>query len=265
MQTFFSLTRPQPDHTRLSFGIRSSLWNTALKSYGNINGQLSIPYEARLSDSPFVEMIWHGHAETDGIPDCPADVFWYLRFLRRNGKISVTVQGPTTKATPVSYLKGDEFLGIRFKPGVFMPHLPLITVTDGMLNLSEDAHKTFWLAGSTWEIPTYENADVLVARLFRTGLLEYDPVIGAALEGQSTEMTLRSVQLRFLRATGLSHKVIQQVERVRYAGVLLEQGTPITEVVFKAGYFDQPHLTRSMRRFFGQTPAQFARMKSYPK
>ncbi len=265
MPTLFPLTRQQPDHAGPTFAIRSSLWNSALKSYGNINGPISIPYEAILPDSPFLEMIWRGQAENDAIPDCPADILWYMRFLKRNGKTSITVQGPTTKVTPVSYLKGDEFLGIRFKPGVFMPHLPLNAITDGVLNLSEATRQTFWLDGSAWEVPTYENADIFIDRLLRAGLLQYDPVVSAALQGQPQEMTLRSVQLRFLRATGLTHKVIQQVERVRYAAALLEQGIPIIEVVFRAGYFDQPHLTRSLKRFLGQTPAQIAHIRNYPE
>jgi AraC-like DNA-binding protein len=30
----------------------------------------------------------------------------------------------------------------------------------------------------------------------------------------------------------------------------------ILDTVYQAGYFDQAHLTRSLRRFIGQTPAQ---------
>ncbi len=30
----------------------------------------------------------------------------------------------------------------------------------------------------------------------------------------------------------------------------------ILDTVERAGYFDQPHLTRSLKRFIGQTPAQ---------
>jgi methylphosphotriester-DNA--protein-cysteine methyltransferase len=38
----------------------------------------------------------------------------------------------------------------------------------------------------------------------------------------------------------------------------LEQGMPIRDTVFEAGYFDQPHLTRALKHFIGQTPAQIA-------
>ncbi|MCL4303751.1 MAG: hypothetical protein KJ077_49150 [Anaerolineae bacterium] len=34
----------------------------------------------------------------------------------------------------------------------------------------------------------------------------------------------------------------------------------MTDVVYQAGYADQPHLTRSLKHFVGQTPAQIIRL-----
>jgi AraC-like DNA-binding protein len=34
------------------------------------------------------------------------------------------------------------------------------------------------------------------------------------------------------------------------------QGVSILDAVHQAGYFDQPHLTRSLKHFIGLTPAQ---------
>jgi methylphosphotriester-DNA--protein-cysteine methyltransferase len=59
-----------------------------------------------------------------------------------------------------------------------------------------------------------------------------------------------------VHVTGLTHQTILQIERARLAARLLEQGMPILDVVFEAGYFDQPHLSRSLKFFIGQTPAQ---------
>jgi len=39
----------------------------------------------------------------------------------------------------------------------------------------------------------------------------------------------------------------------------LKQGISILDVAHKAGYYDQAHLTRSLQRFIGQTPAQILR------
>ncbi len=47
--------------------------------------------------------------------------------------------------------------------------------------------------------------------------------------------------------------------RARHARTLLQQGISILDTVEQAGYADQPHLTRSLKRFMGQTPAQILR------
>ncbi len=59
-------------------------------------------------------------------------------------------------------------------------------------------------------------------------------------------------------AHGLPPKTIEQIERAKQAAALLEQGVSILDAVYEMGYADQPHRTRSLKRFFGYTPAQIA-------
>jgi hypothetical protein len=174
-----------------------------------------------------------------------------------NGKARIAVRGPETKATEADIPADAEFFGITFKLGTFMPHLPIRTVLDRQdMTLPEASNNSFWLHGSAWELPTVEYADVFVNRLIRQGILVRDPVVEAALQGHTPDISLRSLQYRFVQATGLTHKMIQQIERARSAVSLLEQGTPILDAAFALGYFDQAHLTNSLKRFIGQTPAQ---------
>jgi methylphosphotriester-DNA--protein-cysteine methyltransferase len=86
-----------------------------------------------------------------------------------------------------------------------------------------------------------------------------EPIVGAALQGQLKDLSLRSVQRRFVQSTGVTQGTIRQIERARYATLLLKQGVSIVDTIFEAGYFDQAHLTRSMKYFIGQTPAQILR------
>jgi len=109
-----------------------------------------------------------------------------------------------------------------------------------------------------WQFPDYENANIFVDRLVREGRLVRDPAVDAVLQGHPQALSIRSTQYRFLRATGLTHKAVQQIERARYAMTLLHQGTSILDTVYKAGYYDQSHMTNSLKRFLGQTPAQIA-------
>jgi AraC-like DNA-binding protein len=69
-------------------------------------------------------------------------------------------------------------------------------------------------------------------------------------------MSLRTVQRRFLRATGLTRGTFEQIKRAQQAATLLQKGISIADAIFQAGYTDQPHLTRSLKHFVGHTPGQ---------
>ena len=213
--------------------------------------------EDRLSDSPFVERIWRAQSERTGSLRSIAMSGWEMVLSRYQDKTYVTVRGPETSATllPVTVV-GTEFFGIRFKVGTVMPHLPASRLVDEDLNLPDASNRSFWLNGSAWEFPTYDTADTFVDRLVRKELLVCNPVIETALRGQLKDLSVRTARRHFLRTTGLPQSTIRQIERARYATTLLQQGLSILDVVYEAGYFDQPHLTRSLKYYIGQTPAQ---------
>jgi len=54
----------------------------------------------------------------------------------------------------------------------------------------------------------------------------------------------------------MTHGAHRRIERARHAATLLQRGVSIRDTVHQAGYFDQAHLTRSLRRLIGETPAQ---------
>ncbi|MBZ0286213.1 MAG: helix-turn-helix domain-containing protein [Anaerolineae bacterium] len=210
----------------------------------------------RPSDSPFVERVWRNHSEQASAFTSVATPHWELVVTTLNGKTSVAVRGPETKATPAYCPPDGEFMGIVFKLGAFMPHLPVSTVMDRQnLDLPEATSRSFWLHGSAWEFPAYDNAEVFVNRLVRQDLLVWDSVVDDALQDRPQDLTIRTVRRRILRATGLTRGGILQIERARHAANLLQQGKSILDTVYEANYFDQPHLTRSLRHFIGYTPA----------
>jgi AraC-like DNA-binding protein len=213
-------------------------------------------FEERPSDSPFVERIWRAHSERAGSFISVAASHWEMVVTRQNGKTTLTVRGPETKATPLHCSADGEWLGIRFKLGTVMPHLPASTLVDGAVNLPDAGSRSFWLHRSAWQVPDFENADTFIDRLVRDGLLVREPIVQAALQDQLKDLSLRTAQRHFLRTTGLTHSAVRQIERARYATILLQQGLPILDVVYEAGYYDQPHLIRSLKHYMGQTPAQ---------
>jgi hypothetical protein len=217
--------------------------------------------EGRVSDSPYVEMIWRGRAGSAYAPTCPADSRWNLLLLRRgDGKVTVSVEGPLTKAKAKTHVEGTEWLVIKFQLGTFLAALPIRNLLDGEEVLPLAARNSFWLHGSTWQFPDYEQVETFVNRLLRDEVLLRNPVVNAVLQGQPQELSPRTVRRHFLRATGLTPKTLQQIERAKRAAALLEQGVSLLEVVYQAGYADQPHMTRSLKHFIGQTPAQIAQL-----
>jgi hypothetical protein len=218
-------------------------------------------FQERLSESPLVEKIWQTHSEQAGVFTSMAAAHWEMVIVKHQGKTNLTLRGPETRATPCECPADAEFFAIVFKLGTFTPQMPIRNrLNRNDVILPEASSKSFWLNGSAWEFPTFDNADVFVNRLVRDGLLIHDPVVDSALQGRPTDLSPRMMQYRFLQATGLPCRTIQQIERARHALMLLQQGTSILDTVYEAGYFDQPHLTRSLKQYMGQTPAQIARV-----
>lgn len=221
---------------------------------------MTILYEERLSDSPYVETVTHGYTASDGSTIRPAEIHWHMVFTRHNGRLYPFVVGPWTTAGVVSWREGAEILWIKFKLGAFIPHLPTRKLLDTETILPEAASNSFWLKGSAWQFPDFDNVETFVDWLVRDDVLVCDPVVKAALQDQLPEIPSRTVRHRFLQATGLTQSHIRQFERAQRAAALLRQGVSILDTVYEAGYFDQPHLTRSLKQFIGYTPAQIIRM-----
>jgi AraC-like DNA-binding protein len=219
---------------------------------------MDLTCEERPSDSPLVETVWRSYAERGGAFISMAAGHCEIVLTRLQGQTTLTIRGPETRATPAYCPEDAEFMGIIFKAGTFIPTLPPGLVKDrNDVNLPEAGGKnSFWLGGSAWQFPDWDNADIFIDWLVRDGLLVHDPVVDTVLAGRPSELSLRTEQRRFLQATGLTQNTLRQIERARYATRLLKQGVSILDTVYMAGYFDQPHLTRSLKQFIGQTPAQ---------
>jgi hypothetical protein len=153
-----------------------------------------------------------------------------------------------------------EWFGIHFKLGTFMPLMRSSDLRDrNDVTLPNATRRSFWLNGSACDFPDFENAETFVKRLVQAGLLVADSTVEGAIRGELQNVTTRTEQRHVLQVTGLTLGTICQIERARRATLLLKRGTPILDVVHEAGYYDQAHLTRTLQRFIGQTPALNAR------
>jgi len=216
-----------------------------------------IHFEDRASDHPFVEKVWRCHSDRgDTFLSVAANSF-EMAITQLGGKNFLTLRGPETTATTVDCPAEGQWVGIRFKAGTFMPRFLPGSLRDHQdVNLPSATTRSFWLNGSAMEYPSFDNAETFVKRLANSGILSRDPIVEDTLLRRPRELSLRSAQRHFLRSTGVTYAAFRQIERARYATILLRDGVSILDVVSRLGYFDQAHLTRSLKRFIGESPAR---------
>lgn len=216
-----------------------------------------IHFKERASDHPLVERVWRCHSDRgDTFLSVAANSF-ELAITRLAGKTFLTLRGPETTATTLDCPPEGQWVGIRFKPGTFMPRfLPGCLRDHQDVTLPPATGRSFWLNGSAMEYPNFNNAESFVGRLAKSGILSRDSIVEDTLQQRPRELSLRSAQRHFLRSTGVTYATFRQIERARYATILLRDGVSILDVVSRLGYFDQAHLTRSLKRFIGESPTR---------
>ncbi len=226
---------------------------------------MALDTEHRPSGSPHVARVWRSHSSGVEQMTSVATSHWELVVWEHRGSVHVSVRGPETAAGPAEVPDDSASLGITFAHGVSMPHLPVPRLVDRDLETPHATPRSFVLAGQEWELPRYDNAEVFVERLVRAGVLVRDPLVQEAVAPDGEPgVGARSVQRRVVAATGLTRSAIRQIDRARDAAVLLGEGTAPLEVVHRLGYYDQPHLARSLTRFVGRTATQLRRRDSEP-
>jgi hypothetical protein len=219
---------------------------------------MGLELESRPSDSHYIERVWRSRSvdvrqmTSVAVPLCDL-VFW-----EQHGRIRASVQGPESKATMAPIPADSTFFGIVLSLGTVIPHLATERLVDGALEIPDLTRLSVWIKGSAWRLPTYDNAEGFVDRLVREGVIVRDPVVAAVMDRTPPAISQRSVQRHFVASTGLTQGAIRQIYRARHAAVLLREGMAGVEVVHQLGYFDQPHLSRSLNRYIGLTATRLA-------
>lgn len=215
--------------------------------------------EDRPSDVPYVHRVWRSRASGVARMTSVATSNWELVFWEHDGRVHAAVRGPETGASSVDVPDGSESFGITFAHGTSMPHLPPARLVDSAIETPRATATTFVLRSDEWLIPDFDSAEQFVDRLVREGVVVRDPLVDDVVAGGMPDVGTRSVQRRIAAATGLTHGSIRQIERARRAAILLGESAPPLDVVSRLGYYDQPHLARSLRRFVGRTATELSR------
>ena len=143
-----------------------------------------IHFDTRPSDSPLVDQLWRSHSESPGTFHSIAECRWEIVVTRLFGRSLVIVRGPESRASLAQLPPGGEWVGIRFKLGTFMPLMRSAELRDrNDVILPNATSRSFWLNGSAWDFPSFDNAEAFVAQLTRAGLIMTDPTVKNAIRG----------------------------------------------------------------------------------
>ncbi|MFD8495435.1 helix-turn-helix domain-containing protein [Amycolatopsis sp. NPDC059657] len=198
------------------------------------------------------------------VPDGCVDLLWW------DG--SLQVAGPDTAWRTVSLAPGSAITGVRFRPGagsLLFGGVPLDEARDQEVDLADlwDASAVRSLSARLADSsdPASLLEQTFVDRLADSG--DLDPIATAAARALNSPEALpvatladrfgvspRQLRRRVTAAVGYGPKTLEGVLRLRRALRLLESGGPAAEVAVSAGYADQPHLTRELRKLAGLTP-----------
>ena len=217
---------------------------------------MSQKHERRSSDSPYIETVWQSIALTDGEYLATPDGSWDLIAVQKaNGERIVFLAGQVTRPLRLSYYAGEQSVVISFSPGVYISFLKGAPLTNDylMLPLTDDGRQ-FKLAGMLFDFPTYENAERLIDQMSKRDVLQQDAVVDGILKGAPKASSHRSVQRHFKEVTGITKKKLDDIYRAKKAVRLLKDGKRPLDVAVDAGYYDQPHLSKSLKNLMDSTP-----------
>ncbi|MET8897451.1 helix-turn-helix domain-containing protein [Streptomyces albogriseolus] len=217
---------------------------------------MRLQFETRPSDSPWVAGVWTCTSERVTAMTSVAGARLGLVFWQQDGVAFAAVTGPETRTGSAPVPEGAVFTGIDFAVGTSLRMVPTADLLDGGVTLPDTSRRTFRLDGVRWETPGPDDAEALVDRLVRAGVLDREPLVSDVLRGHRPDVSQRTVERRFRAATGLTRGAVRQIERARTAARLLAAGEPAADVAATLDYFDEPHLARALRTYVGRTARQ---------
>lgn len=185
----------------------------------------------------------------------------------------VFVAGPSTCWIETRADGDDGALGLRFSPGRAKTTLALdlSEISDQLVPLSDlvgreatiQARELLLRARETWPA-----APDLVAVLCATAgqarpwtsLVSFHARRGTPSwkVAQLLDWSPRTFRRRMLADFGYPYLTLVRIDRAKRAQAYMRDGASPIEAAARAGYADQPHLSREFRRLVGASPGQFS-------
>lgn len=212
-------------------------------------------HESRQSDDPYIDTVWKSKAIANGTYLVTPDGSWDLIAAEEpDGSRIAFLAGQVTKPTRLPYRAGNKSVVISFTAGAYLPYLRGAVPADSFIMLPVENNTHFKLADHTFVLPTYDNAEELVMQMVSLGVLKNDAIVEHILHGAPKAASKRSVQRHFKTTTGITHKKLADIHRAQQAVRLLKKGKDPATTASDTGYYDQPHLTKSLKHLMDSSP-----------
>jgi hypothetical protein len=211
-------------------------------------------FNSRSSPLEAIDTVWTTDATADGVYNATPDGSWDLIHIEKpGGEHLVFVTGQQSQPASVPYQAGEVAVVISFAAQFFLQSGPL--PPDGaVIEFLPVQRGRFRLASLDLPLPSYDNAEFIASELLAAGVLRSDPIVTGGLGLTPYAASERSLQRHFRDATGLSQKSFEQIRRAQEAVRLLQAGGKPADVAVAAGYADQAHMTKSIKRIMGRLP-----------
>jgi AraC-like DNA-binding protein len=222
---------------------------------------------------PHVERLWifevPNACELEIVPDGCVALYW-------DGK-RISIAGPDTQIALLRASAPSTFVGARFAPGVahrwlgvsarelLNVHVPLDDVWDG--HSVQEATEA--LAAASDPIAAASVLErILVGRLSRAR--PTDPIVAATIDAARAPASGKGIVRKVTAEYGWSERTLRRhceeafgygpktLDRIlrfqRFISLLWSNRLPFSHLAAAAGYADQAHLAREVRRLAGQSP-----------
>lgn len=199
------------------------------------------------------------------VPDGCSDLIW------QDGRLQLV--GPDRAAWRAGLAPGSAIAGLRLRPGaarLLLGRTPVDEVrglqvpwdtvppslTDRLAAAEAPQEAAGVLDGFAAELtPEYapDTAVEQAVRMLRSGRAPHVPALADAIG-----VSERQLRRRFTEAVGYGPKTLHSILRFQHALNLGRGGTPagLADIAYRAGYADQAHFTREVRRLAGMTPSE---------
>ena len=226
--------------------------------------------------SRHVDRVWinelRGPTALDVVPDGCIDIYWTGGGLQ--------IAGPNTEVVTLTMLGAAKLAGVRFHPGVAGRWLgvPATELVNRHQPLDEiwDRRAVDALSDRLAHTPGAAAAAIELERALMTrlrGVAPADPIVEATVaalggEGRSTNSVVseliaefgwseRTLRRHCHEAFGYGPKTLERILRFqRFLRLLPTARASLAVLANEAGYADQAHLAREVRRLSGQSPTE---------